>query len=168
MSLLDRARYRAGQLTNALRPKVREEEVAQALRVLGPGLFPLFESMQKADQRHCLDVYEALLERHTEDAEMLQAALLHDAGKGSIARADFGVRHRVAYVVLERSRGLLNRAAKYNRGLAGLHAHGRRTVELADEYGASPGVVHLLEQMEGLAPVTDERARRLKDVDDRL
>ena len=102
-------------------------------------------------------------------AEMLQSALIHDAGKGRIAGARFGLRHRVAYVGLERTPRLLDRLARYNRGLASLHGHSRKTIALAREYGASPGVVDLLEAMD--SPLAngkprDERARLLMAVDD--
>jgi hypothetical protein len=158
-------RYRAGQLRRSLKPNVRPEDLMEARRILGEGLFPLFESMQPADQRHCLDVYRKLLARGCSDGDMLQAALLHDCGKGSIAGARFGARHRVAYVVLERTPGLLKRAVRYNRGLAHLHTHDEKTLALAREYGASEAVVSLIAAMDGRAP-TDERARLLKQMDD--
>jgi hypothetical protein len=165
MSSSDRARYRFRQLRRSLRPNVRAGDLITARHVLGERLFPLFESMQGADQLHCLDVYRRLVADGCTDAEMLQAALIHDAGKGRIAGARFGVRHRVAYVALERTPRLLDRLARYNRGLASLHAHSQKTIDLAREYGASPGVVQLLESMEERNP-RDERTRRLKAMDD--
>ena len=165
MSSSDRARYRFRQLRRSLRPNVRASDLNTAQRVLGDRLFPLFDSLQAADQLHCLDVYRRLVADGCDDPEMLQAALLHDAGKGRIAGARFGVRHRVAYVVLERTPRLLDCLARYNRGLASLHAHSHKTIDLAREYGASPAVIQLLQAMEGLGP-SDERARRLKAMDD--
>ena len=79
------------------------------------------------------------------------------------------MRHRVAYVALERTPRLLDRLARHNRGLASLHAHSRKTIALAREYGASPGVVDLLEAMEepiDNGKARDERARLLKAMDD--
>jgi hypothetical protein len=169
MSSSDRARYRFRQLRRSLRPNVLPEERAEARRVLGERLFPLFDSMQAADQRHCLDVYQRLVKSGCTDAEMLQAALVHDAGKGGIAGARFGVRHRVIYVALERTPRLLDRLARHNRGLASLHGHSQKTIALAREYGASPGVVHLLEAMYNAldnSQARDERARLLKAMDD--
>ncbi len=169
MSLSDRARYRFRQLRRSLRPNVRAGDLNTAQRVLGAGLFPLFNSMQAADQLHCLDVYQRLVKAGCSDAEMLQAALIHDAGKGRIAGARFGVRHRVAYVALERTPRLLDRLARINRGLASLHGHSRKTIALAREYGAAPGVVDLLEAMDNRldsSKTRDERARLLIAVDD--
>ncbi len=165
MSSSDRARYRILQLRRSLRPQIRASDLNLAHRVLGDQLFPLFDSMQAADQLHCLDVYRRLLADSCDDAEMLQAALLHDAGKGRIAGARFGVHHRVVYVALEKAPRVLDRLARYNRGLASLHAHSRKTLDLAREYGAPAGVVQLLREMEERAPA-DERARRLKAADD--
>jgi hypothetical protein len=169
MSSSDRARYRFRQLRRSLRPNVRAGDLNTARRVLGDGLFPLFDSMQAADQLHCLDVYQGLGKSGCTDAEMLQAALVHDAGKGGIAGARFGVRHRVVYVALERTPRLLDRLARYNRGLASLHGHSHKTIALAREYGASPGVVDLLEAMDNAldnSQARDERARLLKEMDD--
>lgn len=165
MSSSDRARYRFRQLRRSLRPNVRASDLNTAQRVLGDRLFPLFDSMQAADQLHCLDVYQRLVKSGRADAEMLQAALIHDAGKGRIAGARFGVRHRVVYVALERTPRLLDRLARHNRGLGSLHAHSQKTIALARARGAAPGVVHLLEALDNRHP-RDERARLLKAVDD--
>lgn len=163
MCFISRARYRAGQLRRSLRARVTPDDLEAARGVLGERLYPLFASMQAADQRHCLDVYRTLLANGCDDAEMLQAALLHDAGKGSIAGARFGIAHRVAYVLLEHRPALLNAAARWNGGMRALKVHDARTLELAREYGTSGGVVRLLADMER---GENERARRLKAADD--
>lgn len=159
-------RYRVRRLRRSLRPIVSTDERIEAQRVLGARLYPLFDSMQVADQRHCLDVYRKLIASGCTDAEMLQAALIHDAGKGRLAGARFGVQHRVAYVALARTPCLLDRLARHNRGLGSLHAHSQRTIELAREHGASDGVLHLLAEMDARPP-SDDRARLLKAMDDR-
>jgi hypothetical protein len=148
MSLTDRAVYRARQLRRSLWPRITQSEIDEARRVLGPQLYPLFASMQPADQRHCLDVLEHLEDSGCTDTEVLQAALIHDAGKGHIAGARFGVHHRVAYVALEHIPGALGTLARYNRGLRSLRDHDRLTLELATEYGAPEGVIALLKAME--------------------
>lgn len=163
MFSIDRAAYRAGQLRRSLWPRVTRAEREDALRVLGPQLYPLFASMQATDQRHCLDVYERLAAGGSTDGEMLQAALIHDAGKGAIAGARFGVHHRVAYVALERFPRTLDALARRNRGIRSLREHDKRTIDLALEYGAPHGVVHLLRAMDGLS--TDERALALVAAD---
>jgi hypothetical protein len=117
MSLFDRAAYRVRQLRRSLWPRVTRAERDDAGRVLGERLYPLFDSMHPADQRHCLDVYERLVAGACTDGEMLQAALIHDAGKGSIAGARFGVHHRIVYVVLQGFPSLLDGLARRNRGI---------------------------------------------------
>lgn len=164
MSSLDRAFYRVRQLRRSLWPRVTSAERQQARVTLGPQLYPLFASMQPADQRHCLDVYEHLAAAGCTDEEMLQAALIHDAGKGAIAGARFGVHHRVLYTVLQRFPRAIDALARRNRGMRSLRDHDRRTVELAREYGAAEGVVHLLDAMEG-GPA-DERTLALLAADD--
>jgi hypothetical protein len=165
MSLFDRAAYRVRQLRRSLWPRVMQADRDSARGVLGPRLYPLFASMRPADQRHCLDVYAQLVAGGCSDAEMLQAALIHDAGKGSIAGARFGVHHRVAYVALERFPGVLDRLARLNGGIRSLREHDQRTIDLAREYGANEGVVRLLQAMDGAGD--DPRAGELKAADDR-
>jgi hypothetical protein len=164
--LFDRAAYRVRQFRRSLNPRVTEAERDQALRVLGPQLYPLFASMQDADQRHCLHACEHLIEAGCEDTEMLTAALIHDAGKGSIAGARFGVHHRVLYTCIEAWPGLVAALSRWNRGIRSLRYHDRRTIELAVEYGAPEGVVELLREIENQAPPS-ERGRQLKAADDR-
>jgi hypothetical protein len=164
MSLFDRAAYRVRQLRRSLWPRVTRAERDDAGRVLGERLYPLFDSMHPADQRHCLDVYERLVAGACTDGEMLQAALIHDAGKGSIAGARFGVHHRIVYVVLQGFPSLLDGLARRNRGIRSLHQHDRRTIDLAREYGAPDGILRLLRAMGGGSP--DERAAILNAADD--
>lgn len=166
MSSVDRVRYRVGQLRRTLKPRVAGDERQIARAALGERLYPLFASMQAADQRHCLDVYARLVSGGCGDADVLQAALLHDAGKGSIAGARFGVHHRVAYTLLERFPAAISWLARGNRGIRSLQAHGPKTIALAREYGANPDVVLLLQDVEGGRPQS-ERGRFLKAADDR-
>ena len=85
--MASRPLYRTRQFFGALRPRVRRRELREASARLGPQLTPLFLSMSRRDQRHCLDVCEKLRAWGCEDGEVLTAALLHDAGKGSMARS---------------------------------------------------------------------------------
>lgn len=164
MSSIDRAAYRIRQLRRTLRPRVAPSERDEAKRILGERLYPLFESMQTADQRHCLDVFERLTAEGCSDIEILQASLIHDAGKGRIAGARFGVHHRVLFVALQRLPKAIDALARRNRGIRSLQAHDARTVELAREYGAPDGVVLLLGAMAG-GPA-DNRALSLMAADD--
>jgi hypothetical protein len=148
-----------------LNARITESETQAARETLGEALFPLFESMQVADRRHALDVFEMLLNNGRSEREILQAALIHDCGKGSLAGADLRVWHRVAHVVLHPVEPLARAGARLNVGLAALRDHGEKTVALARAYGASPEVLGLLEQIEEMRPL-DEAGRVLKRADD--
>lgn len=163
--MFDRVFYRIGQFRRALNPRVSESERTAARNALGDRLYPLFESMHPADQRHCLDVFEALLTNGHTESDVLAAALLHDCGKGSITGAGIGLRHRIGYVMLAPAPPLLRAACRVSPGLAALRDHGPRTVALVREYGAPAAVVELVEQAEGLRAL-DGRGRALKRADD--
>lgn len=162
--MFDRALYRIGQLRRALNPQVSDSERSAARNALGNRLYPLFASMQPADQRHCLDVFEQLLTVGHTDDDLLAAALLHDCGKGALTGAGIGIQHRIGYVVLATVPPLLRTACRLSPGLAALRDHGERGVALLREYGAPVSVVELVEQAEGIRPM-DERGRALKRAD---
>ncbi len=166
MSLLSRALYRARQFREALHPTVSPAEQREAAETLGRGLAPLFASMQPRDQRHCFDVYRSLRRRGCGDREILQAALLHDAGKGRLAGAHIRLWHRVAYVLLEASAPrLLGRLARDRNAFACLHNHPARGAALAQAHGASPAVVELIARHEE-HDAANERLQLLRAADD--
>lgn len=66
-------------------------------RVLPASAWKLFDAMPVADRRHGLDVAHRLLAAGHDDPDLLAAALLHDAAKGSRMRLG----HRVAGVLLQ-------------------------------------------------------------------
>jgi hypothetical protein len=80
-----------------VRARVQPEEEALVHRILPERGVALFESMPVADRRHGLDVAERLIRSGQDDADLLAAALLHDAAKGHRMR----LWHRVAGVLLE-------------------------------------------------------------------
>jgi hypothetical protein len=80
-----------------VRARVEPEEEALVHRILPERGVALFESMPVADRRHGLDVAERLMRSGQDDADLLAAALLHDAAKGHRMR----LWHRVAGVLLE-------------------------------------------------------------------
>jgi hypothetical protein len=164
MSLLSRITYRVRQLGRTLSPTVSREEVAAAQAALGPQLFPLFAAMQATDQRHCLDVYELLRHDGETDPDILQAALIHDAGKGGEAAPHIRTWHRVAYVLLPDR--LVDRITGGNGGFARLHRHGDETVALARAAGASQRIIGLLQAMES-GHTDDPGAARLLAADDK-
>src|SRR5213592_2653594 len=101
--------HRVSQFVSHLTARVGADEEASAHRILPPSAWPLFDGMPVADRRHGLDVTVRLLARGVDDSDVLAAALLHDAAKGSRLR----LWHRVASVLLEAfAPGLLARLAK--------------------------------------------------------
>jgi hypothetical protein len=89
--------HRVAQFVAHVRARVAPEEEALARRILPVTAWPLFEAMPVADRRHGLDVVGRLLAAGVDDADLLRAALLHDAAKGHRMR----LWHRVAGVLLE-------------------------------------------------------------------
>ena len=92
-----RPMHRVTQLVTHLTAHVGPEEVDLARRLLPASAWELFAAMPVADRRHGLDVVARLVGAGRDDRDLLVAALLHDAGKGSSLR----LWHRVAGVLLE-------------------------------------------------------------------
>lgn len=166
-SLLRRAGHRARQFLTSLRPRLDEGQRAEVRRQLGDGLLPLFESMALRDQQHCYGVYQRLRQRGCQDRDLLTAALLHDAGKGSMAGDPVRLWHRVAYVVLSAAApALLRWLTKAGRGgLATLRHHPEAGARLAESLGASPRVIETILRHEEPGP-TDDRLRLLQSADE--
>lgn len=89
--------HRVEQFFGHLTARVSPDETALARQLLPPSAWPLFERMPVADRRHALDVVARLLAAGWDDRELLAAALLHDAAKGSRMR----LWHRVTGVLLD-------------------------------------------------------------------
>ena len=164
--MASRPLYRTRQFFGALRPRVRRRELREASARLGPQLTPLFLSMSRRDQRHCLDVCEKLRAWGCEDGDVLTAALLHDAGKGSMAGGRVRLWHRVAYVLLEvGAPGLIAPLSRYSRGLRALRRHGERGAVLVEALGGPAEVVRLLREMERRG-TADSRPLLLREADE--
>lgn len=167
MRIVSKPLYRARQVGWALRPRVTDEERKEARRVLGDRLFALFGAMDGADQRHCLDVYNAARRAGCEDREALTAALIHDCGKApSVEDGRIRLWHRIIYVALHAAApSLVQRFAKRPGGLRLLDRHAERGIEIAEAHGATPEVLDLMGGMENDA-TADERVRLLRAADD--
>jgi len=157
LASLGRSIYRSRQFFEALLGRVSAEEMAEAQETLGPSLYRLFAAMPDQYRRHALTVYRRVRHGGCEDRAVLQAALLHDAGKyDPTSRRHVTLVHRVAIVLLKAvptGRTLLKRLAYSSpRGLRGYilypfylsRHHAALGARLADGHGASPQVVALI------------------------
>jgi hypothetical protein len=89
--------HRVEQFLAHVRARTTADEEAGARRLLPDSAWPLFAAMPVADRRHALDVMRRLADAGHDDADLLAAALLHDAAKGH----DMRLWHRVGGVLLE-------------------------------------------------------------------
>ncbi len=158
--------YRVQQFTLALGAQAvqsREEDLAQHLDERQQQLFC---RMPAADQHHCLAVFRWLREAGHSDPSLLQAALIHDAGK---SLGPVGMRHRVVAVL---ARALVpswwERAdGEPGSRLYALHVyrnHAALGAELAARAGCSPDVIWLVahhEDGQGEGQTTDDLDRML-------
>ncbi len=148
MRIASRALYRSRQFFGSVRPRVDEALREQAFALLNDSQRTLFSLMTTRDQQHCLNVYNALRDNGHEDADLLVAALLHDAGKGTIE-----LWHRVAFVVLEAtSPRQLDRFARpgggrdWREALYRCRNHAQLGADLAREAGSSDRVAGLISE----------------------
>jgi hypothetical protein len=90
--VLRRISYRLWQVWVALSARpLTAKEWQEVDTLLPPAARTLFAAMAISDQRHCLNVQQVLRAHGCDDRELLQAALLHDIGKGG-RRVPFWVR----------------------------------------------------------------------------
>jgi hypothetical protein len=153
--VLGRWLYRSRQFFGAAFARVTEEDMAEARGVLGPDLYGIFSAMPGQYRKHALVVYRRLKAAGGSDPDLLQAALLHDAGKYDPDTGRYvTVAHRVAVVLLEAlpgGKGLLGRLARPGWGNGVVfypfylsRRHAALGARLAAQHGASPGVVRLI------------------------
>jgi CRISPR-associated nuclease/helicase Cas3-like protein len=152
--MMSSARHRVGQFWRHASAQVSPSDAADAERILGPELAPLFFNLPVNDQRHGLDVLATVRQLDAEPTRLLeQAALLHDVGKSG---ADFsvidrslavflaGVSTRLLNVVLRARPGFARRHAIYadhaRVGAARLHAVGATELAgvVAEHHAARP------------------------------
>lgn len=104
----------------------------------------LFGQMHRADQRHGLDVVQALRRAGHSNPDLLLAGLLHDCGKGNSLR----LWHRIGWSLSERYDGWVRRTAlrtpTFATAFATLAAHAERSAELALAAGCSPQTADLI------------------------
>lgn len=165
-----RSRYRIAQGLRALSPPflpLHMEARDAALAILPAPAARAFRALPKADQRHALRVYQALVMHAELDTDMLVAALLHDSGK----HPNVGITQRTARVLLARwPRALMWTAAdgrllpRWRSGMARLLNHATLGADLATSWGCTPATVAIIRASHD--PNAPEIVRRLQAVDD--
>lgn len=168
---MNHARHRIGaavsrvrQFLAAVRARVSDDEMALLEQHLNPPQRDLFRAMSPIDQRHCLDVFNALLQQGYSEPDLLRAALLHDVGKRGIR-----LWHRVAGVLLEAfwpallEKLAINRPRSWLYGFYLYRHHAELSAELAERSGCSPSVVELIRGHH--TPSENEQAKALWKTD---
>jgi hypothetical protein len=121
-----------------------DEDFALAREWLAPPLLDLFAAQHPRDVVHAVRTARWLLERGHIEADLVVAALLHDAGKGRQRRFD-----RVAWVLAESARlgsfGASERSRlEVRRAMARSRSHSWTSAELMRGAGASRTAVRLV------------------------
>ena len=172
--------YRARQLwvTVAVRPP--PAALAAVPAVLSPPLMELFCGMQPGEQVHALQVLGKLQAQGETDADLLAAALLHDAGKQRCALQPW---ERVLIVLAQAACPKLARrwghlpensaqgCEGWRRPFVAAAQHAEWGAEMALQAGASPQVAALIRRHPYPAPPgstawEDRLLRKLQAVDD--
>jgi len=126
---------------HALRPRIAATDLAFARSLLTDPERELFDAMERRDQRHAIAVLTKV-RVHTEDHDVLIAALLHDCGKGAVP-----VWQRILKVV---SPDMLFRLAHadpskgWQHAAHRLHTHESIGEQLAREAGVTEGAIRLI------------------------
>ncbi len=149
MMKAERALYRARQFWLALTAAPDAAQLRQARRVLPPALMRLFLRMTPDEQAHALRVLESVQAQGGRHPAVLQAALLHDAGKA--AQPPLRLWERVAIVLAGAALGgeALSRLGRgeargWRRPFVVAAQHPAWGARMAREAGASPLVVELI------------------------
>ena len=145
------------------RAKVDPGERAGLAGWLTPAQLRVFDAMHVADRRHGLDVMAYLRADGIDDAEVLLAGLLHDAGKGQsgfVARILYSLSQ--AYGGWIWGIGIL--LPPLTKSMTRLRAHPALSAMLAEAAGCSPLTVALIRHQDD--PPADDTARRFHLADD--
>jgi hypothetical protein len=135
--------HRVEQFLAHVRARTTPDEEAGARRLLPDAAWPLFAAMPVADRRHALDVVRRLTDAGHDDADLLAAALLHDAAKGRRMR----LWHRIGGVLLEGAApGMLRRLGsaegrKWRHGFYLYLHHAELSADAAARVGCADRVV---------------------------
>ncbi len=151
-----------------------EEEWRAAEAVLPPAAQAWFHSLPRDLQWHGLQVMHDLQRAGVDQAEVLAAALLHDAGKavgpsGPLARTMIVLALRLAPAWSARRKKIDYRAARgFDRVLAIAYQHPDIAAEKALECGCDPVTIDLIRYHQDTARMVNDPILRLfQQVDDR-
>ena len=142
-----RVAYRVRQFVRALAGPRTAPQLGDFVVLLTPEQTALFAGMAVTDQRHCLAVAATLVAGGHGEADLLRAALVHDAGK---ALARIRLWQRVLYVLLNwLAPGLVHRlgSASARGSLYGLYVlahHAELAAGLVAQAGFSEAVAALV------------------------
>ncbi len=135
-----RAIYRSRQVLHAVLPRIQAADLALARETLSEQEWRLFSAMGRGDQRHALDVVKRL-RLGTDEGCILEAALLHDCGKGRVP-----VWLRILNVVAPSvvSRLAVRQHVGWRGAAFRLYQHPELGSELAEAAGSNPATVRLI------------------------
>ncbi len=159
---------RIRQFTHAVRVRQTAGDDLRYRQLIGDDAWAIAQHLTPYDRQHHLQVYDWLLAHDAQDADLLQAALLHDIGKVAP-----GVRvtvvHRAVHVLARRV-GLTNwtsqRAFGLRAGLRVLQTHAARGATLAATLGANSTTVALIARHhDAIGVAADPMLRALQDAD---
>jgi hypothetical protein len=150
------------QLRAHIRARVAPDERDALATWLSPAQLALFDTMHVADRRHGLDVVATLRADGVTDRELLEAGLLHDAGKGQT-----GMLPRIQYSLGQAYGAWIWGVAvlpAHRAAIERLRTHAETSAELAAGAGCSPRTVELIRHQD--APIDPVDGRRLQLADE--
>lgn len=143
--------------------RVSERERDAVAIWLSPAQLAVFAEMHVADQRHGLDVVDALRLGGTRDPEVLLAGLLHDAGKGHV-----GLIPRIVHALGQAQITWVARGVSWfppmRRSLERLRDHAETSAHMAEAAGCAPRTVELIRWQDD--PRDPEAGERLRLADE--